>query len=134
MPTSRTEQLGRNRDGGQNRNEASWNRSHGTGGLLSGRGQSVALAQNLGAAPQVNVAVQGQTGAQPEGAFLNFVNWVGNVIAPVGAGVAVLGRIVSYASGRGYLRWIGTAVGLLAVSGLTRLLEFWIQQGTGGVS
>ena len=96
--------------------------------------QSVVLAQNLGAAPQVNVAVQGQTGAQPEGAFLNFVNWVGNVIAPVGAGVAVLGGIVSYASGRGYLRWIGTAVGLLAVSGLTRLLEFWIQQGTGGVS
>src|SRR6516164_1611258 len=93
-----------------------------------------ALAQNLGAAPQVNVAVQGQTGAQPEGAFLNFVNWVGNVIAPVGAGVAVLGGIVSYASGRGYLCWIGTAVGLLAVSGLTRLLEFWIQQGTGGVS
>jgi len=42
--------------------------------------QTVALAQNLGAAPQVNVAVQGQTGAQPEGAFLNFVNWVGNVI------------------------------------------------------
>jgi len=62
--------------------------------------QSVALAQNLGAAPQVNVAVQGQTGAQPEGAFLNFVNWVGNVIAPVGAGVAVVGGIVSYASGR----------------------------------
>ena len=80
-----------------------------------------------------NVAVQGQTGAQPEGAFLNFVNWVGNVIAPVGAGVAVVGGIVSYASGRGYLRWIGTALGLLAVSGLTRLLEFWIAQGGGGV-
>lgn len=96
--------------------------------------QTVALAQNLGAAPQVNVAVQGQTGAQPEGAFLNFVNWVGNVIAPVGAGVAVLGGIVSYATGRGYMRWFGTAVGLLAVSGLTRLLEFWIQNGTGGVS
>ena len=91
--------------------------------------QSVALAQNLGAAPQMNVAVQGQTGAQPEGAFLNFVNWVGNVIAPVGAGVAVVGGIVSYASGRGYIRWIGTALGLLAVSGLTRLLEFWIAQG-----
>ena len=55
--------------------------------------QTVAIAQNLGAAPQVNVAVQGQTGAQPEGAFLNFVNWIGNVIAPVGAGVAVLGAI-----------------------------------------
>ena len=31
--------------------------------------QAVVLAQNLGAAPQVNVAVQGQTGAQPEGAL-----------------------------------------------------------------
>ena len=91
-------------------------------------------AQTLGTAPQLDVAVQGQTGAQPEGAFLNFVNWVGNVIAPVGAGAAVLGGIVSYASGRGYVRWIGTALGLLAVSGLTRLLEFWIAQGTGGVS
>jgi hypothetical protein len=96
--------------------------------------QTVALAQNLGAAPQVNVAVQGQTGAQPEGAFLNFVNWVGNVIAPVGAGVAVVGGIVHYATGRGYMRWLGVALGLLAVSGLTRLLEFWIQNGTGGVS
>ena len=48
-------------------------------------------AQNLGAAPQFNVAVQGQTGAQPEGSFLNFINWIGNVIAPVGAGGAVWG-------------------------------------------
>ena len=96
--------------------------------------QTVVLAQNLGAAPQVNVAVQGQTGAQPEGAFLNFVNWIGNVIAPVGAGVAVLGGIVHYAAGRGYMRWVGTAVGLLGVSGLTRLLEFWIANGTNGVS
>jgi len=95
--------------------------------------QTVALAQNLGGAPQVNVAVQGQTGAQPEGAFLNFVNWVGNVIAPVGAGVAVVGGIVHYATGRGYMRWLGTALGLLAVSGLTRLLEFWIANGGKGV-
>src|ERR1017187_6765506 len=71
--------------------------------------QTVAIAQNLGAAPQVNVAVQGQTGAQPEGAFLNFVNWIGNVIAPVGAGVAVLGAVGSYATGRGVFRWLVTA-------------------------
>ena len=96
--------------------------------------QSVAIAQNLGAAPQVNVAVQGQTGAQPEGAFLNFVNWIGNVIAPVGAGGAALAAIASFAAGRGFARWAFTAIGLLMVSGLTRLLEFWIQQGTGGVS
>ena len=42
-----------------------------------------AWTQNLGAAPQTAVAVKGETGAQPEGAFLNFINWVGNVIAPV---------------------------------------------------
>jgi hypothetical protein len=92
------------------------------------------VAQNLGTAPQVNVAVQGQTGAQPEGAFLNFVNWVCNVIAPVGAGVAVLGGIVSYAAGRSFLRYGVVGLGLLAVSGIIRLLEFWILQGTGGVS
>ena len=94
----------------------------------------VLVAQNLGAAPQTNVAVQGQTGAQPEGAFLNLVNWIGNVIAPVGAGVAVLGAIGSYATGRGTFRWLVTAAGLLAISGVTRLIEFWIAQGGGGVS
>jgi hypothetical protein len=92
------------------------------------------LAQNMGAAPQVNVAVQGQTGAQPEGAFLNLVNWIGNVIAPVGAGLALAGGLVSYVSGRGVMRYVVTALGCLAVSGVTRLLEFWIQQGGGGVS
>ena len=30
------------------------------------------LAQTLGTAPQLGIAVQGQTGAQPEGAFLQF--------------------------------------------------------------
>ena len=92
------------------------------------------MAQNMGAAPQVNVAVQGQTGAQPEGAFLNLVNWIGNVIAPVGAGLALAGGLVSYVSGRGVMRYVVTALGCLAVSGVTRLLEFWIQQGGGGVS
>jgi len=92
-----------------------------------------AWSQNLGATPQTDVAVQGQTGAQPEGAFLNFINWVGNVIAPVGAGGAVLGAIVSWLTGRGFGRWLFAAAALLAVSGITRLLEFWIASGTGGI-
>jgi hypothetical protein len=91
-------------------------------------------AQTLGTAPQFNVAVQGQTGAQPEGAFFNFINWIGNVVAPVGAGGAVFAGVVGYVSGRGAGRWLLAAAALLAVSGLTRLLEFWILQGTGGVS
>lgn len=91
-------------------------------------------AQNLGSAPASNVAVQGQTGAQPEGAFLNFINWVGNVIAPVGAGGAVLGAVVSWLTGRGFGRWLLAAATLLAISGVTRLIEFWITNGTGGVT
>jgi hypothetical protein len=93
-----------------------------------------ALAQTLGKAPETNVAVQGETGAQPEGAFLNFINWVGNVIAPVGAGGAVLGAVVSWLTGRGFGRWLFAAGALLAVSGITRLLEFWITNGAGGVT
>jgi hypothetical protein len=95
--------------------------------------QSLALAQNLGAAPAFNKAVQGQTGAQPEGAFKNVINWIANVIAPVGAAGAVVGGIVHYAAGRAAMRWFATAAGLLAVSGITRMIEYFITQGTGGI-
>jgi len=90
-------------------------------------------AQNLGAQPATGQAVQGQTAAQPEGTVLNLVNWVGNVIAPVGAALAVVMAVIAYSQGRGVMRWSVTAAGLLVVSGLTRLIEFWIQNGTGGV-
>ena len=90
-------------------------------------------AQNLGGTPATNKAVQGQTAAQPEGAFLNLVNWVGNVIAPVGAALCVVMAIINYTHGRGVARWATAAAGLLMVSGLTRLIEFWISQGTAGV-
>ena len=92
------------------------------------------MAQNLGTAPQVNVAVQGQQATQPEGTFLNLINWIGNVIAPVGAGGAALMAIGSFAMGRGFAKWVFTAIGLLMVSGVTRLLEYWIAQGTAGVT
>jgi hypothetical protein len=74
--------------------------------------------------PATGQAVQGQTAAQPEGTVLNLVNWVGNVIAPVGAALAVVMAIVAYSQGRGAMRWAVTAGGLLVVSGLTRLTEF----------
>jgi hypothetical protein len=90
-------------------------------------------AQNLGATPQTNKAVQGQTATQPEGAFLNLVNWIGNVIAPVGAALCVVMAIIAYTNGRGVARWAVSAAGLLMISGLTRLIEFWIQQGQAGV-
>ncbi len=93
----------------------------------------ICYGQNLGAAPATGQAVQGQTAAQPEGTVLNLVNWVGNVIAPVGAALAVVMAVIAYSQGRGVMRWSVTAAGLLVISGLTRLIEFWIQNGTGGV-
>ena len=90
-------------------------------------------AQNLGQSPATGQAVQGQTAAQPEGTVLNLVNWVGNVISPVGAALAVVMAVVSYSQGRGVARWAITAGGLLVISGLTRLIEFWIANGTAGV-
>ena len=93
----------------------------------------ICYGQNLGAAPAVGQAVQGETAAQPEGTVLNLVNWVGNVIAPVGAALAVVMAVIAYSQGRGVMRWSVTAAGLLVISGLTRLIEFWIANGTGGV-
>lgn len=91
------------------------------------------FAQNPGSAPVFNKAVQGQQATQPEGTLLNIMNWVGNVVAPLLAVGAVVMAVVSYTQGRGVARWAVTAVGLLMISGLTRLIEAWINNGTGGV-
>src|SRR5437588_10533091 len=90
-------------------------------------------AQNLGSVPATNVAVQGETAAQPEGAFLNFINWIGNVIAPVGAGGAVVGAIVSSLTGRGFGRWVFAAAPLLPVAGGPSLPACCVTHGTAAV-
>jgi hypothetical protein len=89
----------------------------------------VSVAQNLGSTPATGRAVQGQTAAQPEGAFLNAVNWLCNVICPVGAGVAVVATILQWRSGRSWLPSAMTAAGLICVSGILRLIEYFIAQG-----
>jgi len=94
---------------------------------------SRALAQNSGSAPVFNKAVQGQQATQPEGTVLNVVNWIGNVISPLLAVGCVVMALISYTNGRGVMRWVITAIGLLMISGLTRLIESWINSGTGGV-
>ena len=90
---------------------------------------AVSVAQNLGNTPATGKAVLGQTAAQPEGAFLNLVNWECNVICPVGAGVAVVATILQWRSGRSWLPSAMTAGGLICVSGILRLIEYFIQQG-----
>jgi hypothetical protein len=90
--------------------------------------------QTLGTEPVFNTAVPGQTAAQPEGAIKNFVNWICNVVAPIAAGGAVFGAVVAFMSGRGFGRWLLASAMLLGISGVIRLIEFWILQGVGGVS
>ncbi len=51
-------------------------------------------AQNLGKQPATGQAVQGEQASQPEGAFLNLVDWIGNVICPVGAALAIVGCVI----------------------------------------
>ena len=46
----------------------------------------------------------------------------------------MLGAVVSWLTGRGFGRWLFAAAALLAISGVTRLIEFWITNGTGGVT
>ena len=87
------------------------------------------LAQNLGNTPATGRAVQGQTASQPEGAFLNAVNWLCKVICPVGAGIAVVATILQWRSGRSWLPSAMTAGGLICVSGILRLIEYFIAQG-----
>ena len=91
---------------------------------------ALSYGQNLGTAPATGQAVRGERADQPEGAFLNLVNWVGNVICPLGAALCVVMAIIHYMGGRGVARWVVSALGLLMVSGMTRLLEFWIQNGS----
>lgn len=88
----------------------------------------IAHAQNLGGAPVFNKSVQGQQATQPEGTLLNLVNFVGNVLCPLGAAIFVVAALISYVQGRGAVRWAVTAVGLLMISGLTRLIEAWVSQ------
>ena len=90
---------------------------------------AASVAQNLGTKPATGQAVQGQTAAQPEGAFLNAVNWICNVICPVGAGIAVVATVLQWRSGRSWLPAALTAAGLICISGILRLIEFFIQQG-----
>ena len=92
-------------------------------------GPVMAIAQTTGASPTFNATVQGQSASTVEGTFGNVVNYIGNVICPVGAALMVAATLVQVKSGKG---WVGSAItagGLLAVSGITRLIETMVTNG-----
>ena len=64
--------------------------------------------------------------------------WLAHTVAlPSGWGVVSLQKESEVVGGAsaflGVARWAVTAGGLLVISGLTRLIEFWIANGTQGV-
>jgi hypothetical protein len=91
---------------------------------------SLVVAQNLGNGQVAfGQAVKGQNAAQVEGGILNVVNWVANVICPVVSGLFVVATVIQWRAGRGWLPTAATAGGLLCVSGILRLIEFFITNG-----
>ncbi len=100
----------------------------------SGGGLSTNGSASNGNTPAFNVAVQGESAGTVEGTVLNMMNWLGNVICPmlaVGAGVHT---IMQLRSGGRWLPSAATGVGLLSVSGIVRLAEYFIVNGSSGIT
>ncbi len=79
---------------------------------------------------------QGSGADQYYTAILTLVNWVGNVILPAYAGLEIARAfIASHTTSQlrakeQWVRHLVTAIGCLSVSAITRLLEYFIQNGT----
>ena len=82
---------------------------------------------------------QSADGDQYYNGILTLVNWVGNVVLPLYAGVEVVQALLAYMSTSAlrakeqWIRHLTTAIGCLCVSALSRLLEYFIAQGANGL-
>ena len=85
-----------------------------------------------------------QTGANDPDRYwislLTLVNWVGNVLLPLYGALQVAIMVAHFAGllermniGEAWVRNLVTAMACFSVSGLLRLGEFWIANGTAGV-
>jgi hypothetical protein len=96
-------------------------------------GPIAALAQTSGSAPVFNATVQGESANTVEGTFANVVNYIGNVICPLGAGLGVVGTIIQAKNGKSWVPGAVTTGAMLGVSGLTHLLEQMVLNGQSSV-
>jgi hypothetical protein len=102
------------------------------GFVLTGPAQLL-VAQTSGSTPTFNATVQGESASTVEGTLANVVNYVGNVICPIGAGLMVAATVVQAKNGKSWVPSLVTAGGLLGVSGVTRLIETMVQNGQSAV-
>jgi hypothetical protein len=73
--------------------------------------------------------------------LMNLVNWIGNVMMPLYGVVQIVVGILHFAGighrmyhGGSWMRHFAAAAGCFMLSGIVRLGEWFVQQGTGGVS
>lgn len=95
---------------------------------------AVMHAQTSGdAGPVVGKAAPGQNAAVVEGTTESALNYMANVIFPL-LTVGFLGYVVfALKTGRGWLVGGVCAFACLCLSGMTRLLEYHVQQGAAGI-
>lgn len=90
---------------------------------------------STGSSPAFNVAVQGESAGTVEGTVENAMNWLGNVICPLLAVGAGVNTVMQLRAGGRWLPSAATGVGLLSISGITRLAEYFIANtNTTGIS
>jgi hypothetical protein len=102
-------------------------------GLATAAFPAVALADlttngnaSNGNAPAFNTAVQGESAGTLEGAAMNAMNWVGNIICPILAVGAGVSTVMQVRSGGKWMPHAATCGGLLSISAIMRLAEYWI--------
>jgi hypothetical protein len=73
--------------------------------------------------------------------ILMLVNWVGNVLLPLYGTLQVVLMVTHFAGllermtiGEAWVRYAVTAMMCFGLSGILRLMEFWIRNGTAGVN
>jgi hypothetical protein len=101
--------------------------------VILGPASAVLMAQSSASAPVFNATVQGQSASTVEGTFANVVNYIGNVLCPIGSALAVVATVIQAKSGRSWAPSAITAGALLAVSGITRLIESMVTNGQSAV-
>jgi hypothetical protein len=102
-------------------------------GVVMSLAPASVFAQTSGNAPAFNKAVQGEQAGTVEGTVENIMNWTGNVACPllaVGAGVHT---VMQLRTGGRWLPSAATGVGLLSISGIMRLAEYFVNNGAMGL-
>ncbi len=83
--------------------------------------------------PVVGKVAPGQNAAVVEGTTESALNYMANTIFPLLTVAFLAGVLICLKLGRGYIITGVCAVGCLILSGLTRLLEYHVQQGAAGI-